>query len=142
MSESRETRQIDLGTLQAMYQALADTSNRLAIQIADIQGAIDTLTVLERAKAEGGKIGPFLLPVGSYLLIRVPEALADKVLVNLGGNIYAEMDPKKGKEELSKILDELRQELGRVQATLRQIEAQLTQALTQEGQGKKGAKSR
>ncbi len=142
MSESRESRQIDLGTLQAMYQALADTSNRLAVQIADLQGAIDTLTVLERAKAEEGKIGPFLLPIGSFLLIRVPEALADKVLVNIGGNIYAEMNPEMAKEELSKMLEEARQELGRVQATLRQIEAQLTQAIAQEGRGRKGAKSR
>ncbi len=132
MSEASQGRQVDIETLQAMYQALMDASNRLAVQIADLQGAIETLGIVEKVGGEE-KFGPFLLPVGAFLMLRVPEALADKVLVNLGGNVYAEMDPKEAKEELTKMLEEARQELGRVQATLRQIEAQLTQAISQAG---------
>lgn len=132
LSEAGQGRQTDVETLQAMYQALVDASNRLAVQIADLQGAIETLGILEKVD-EKGRFGPFLLPVGAFLMLRVPEALADKVLVNLGGNVYAEMNPKEAKEELTKILEESRQELGRVQATLRQIEAQLTQAISQSG---------
>ncbi len=133
MSEGGQERQVDVETLQAMYQALVDASNRLAVQVADLQGAIETLEVLERAGKDG--MGPFLLPVGAFLMLRVPGALADRVLVNLGGNVYAEMEPGRAKEELTRMLEEARQELGRVQATLRQIEAQLTQAISQAGRG-------
>ena len=127
---SGQQREQDLAALRTTYQLLLNESSRLNILYSDVERSIETLETL--SKLEKQELGPVILPIGAFLSIMLNKVSTDKVLVQMGANIYAEMSPDKAIEELKGKLEEIRkvrpEELIQIQVNLRQIEASLIAA--------------
>ncbi|RZN61802.1 MAG: hypothetical protein DSO07_03545 [Thermoproteota archaeon] len=123
---SGQQREQDLAALRTTYQLLLNESSRLNILYSDVERSIETLETL--SKLEKQELGPVILPIGAFLSIMLNKVSTEKVLIQMGANIYAEMSPDKAIEELKGKLEEIRKELIQIQVNLRQIEASLIAA--------------
>ncbi len=125
--------QVDLRTVQAAYEATAEEVNRLTLLLTDLSRSIETVDALKRAGGGGDEVGPLIIPVGNFLSIIVPSVRVDEVLVALGSNVYAKMGLDAAREELSRRVEQVKAELTKTQANLRQLEAVLVESASAAG---------
>ena len=128
--------QRDLVALRNTYQVLLEEVNRLTLVYTDLNRSIETLETFKKLK-EKGETAPVMVPVGGFLSVIMDGIRVDKVAVQVGAGIYVEMPPEEALEELKKRLEEVKENILKMQVELRQIEAQLISA-ERVGGAKKG----
>ena len=113
-------------TLESMYRYLRDEYNRLLLLKSEVERTIDTLNAITKAETED--VGPLIIPVTGYLSLLVPKVKGSEVLFLMGSNIYAKMSPdralkeaKSRLEEVNKAIDEVTQNMARVQLELEKL---------------------
>ncbi len=129
--------QQNLVALRNTYQVLLEEVNRLTLIYTDLNRSIETLETFKKLKEREGTT-PIMVPVGSFLSMIMSGIRMDKVAVQVGAGIYVEMSPEEALEELKKRLEEVKDNILKMQVELRQIEAQLISA-ERVGGAKKGS---
>ncbi len=118
-----QERVVDLNFLQSLYKYLLDEYNRLTLIKTDLERSIETLKAIQ--KAQDGEIGPLIIPVSSFLSLMIEGAKAKDMLVLLGGNIFAKMNPEEALKQAQGRLEEVSKNLSEVGLNLTKVQLEM-----------------
>lgn len=112
--------------LQSLYRYLLDEYNRLNLLRNDLERSIETLKALMKSTEEN--IGPLILPVSTFISLFVETANAREVLVLMGGNVYAKMNPEAAMKQMMERLEEVNQGIREVSNNIAKVQVELENA--------------
>ncbi|MEM3433323.1 MAG: hypothetical protein QXP27_04015, partial [Candidatus Methanomethyliaceae archaeon] len=116
----------NIAFLQSVYRYLLDEYNRLNLLRNDLERSIETLKALMRSTEEN--IGPLILPVSTFVSLFVEAANAKEVLVLMGGNVYAKMNPEAAMKQMMERLEEVNQGIREVSSNIAKVQVELENA--------------
>ncbi|MEM0192024.1 MAG: hypothetical protein QXJ48_02680, partial [Candidatus Korarchaeum sp.] len=73
-------------------------------------------------------IGPLILPVSTFVSLFVEAANAKEVLVLMGGNVYAKMNPEAAMKQMMERLEEVNQGIREVSSNIAKVQVELENA--------------
>lgn len=116
----------NLTFLQSLYRYLLDEYNRLNLLKNDLERSVETLKALMKSSEEN--IGPLILPVSAFISLLVEAANAREVLVLMGGNVYAKMNPEVAMKQMVERLEEVNRGIRDVSSNIARVQLELENA--------------
>lgn len=114
LREDLERHIVELQNLQAQYEALKASFDALLSMLSEVKVVKEELKTLSQLN-KGEKI---LIPLGNRVFIKAEIVDPTKTLFNLGGGVYAILEPKEAGEKLTEYEKDLSENLNRVQKEL------------------------
>ena len=142
MSQDQDEQKINqlVMTIQMLEQRLGGLTQNLEMIEATKQSLVSSNeTILNLSKSEIGK--PLLVPIGSMVMVKMRAEQLDKVVVNVGDNIYMEKSiddaTKLIEKRIERIIESenyLTTEMNKMAQQLNQYKAQLQSYVGQQSQ--------
>jgi len=133
--EQQKLQQIfnELQNYEAMAGLLRQQMNLIANSLAELSMTVETIKTIKELKPET----EILVPIGSDSFVTAKLATTDKVITGLGADVSAEQNVDGAKQmleariaELSRVLEQARQELDKIGKQIEELRPEADRILT------------